>query len=794
LLKRARVRRRLFADQWRELEEEAPVEEGNEGEKKYYVQKYTIGIPPAEAILIEGTKPRFLQIIDGKAELSEKIPLAGNITLCPLDKWSYLSKEYEFSSLEEINTYVKRAKEETLDSLYDRVKSIWKKYVDADDFHIAICAADTLFTYFQDKLGMTHYLLFLGDNNVGKTNNVRVFQQLAYRPLYNISVTPANIYRSLGSLEEGQVTIVEDEIDSIEERDEKMTIYKAGYNAGTKVQRSDDTSSGRKSQSYYTYCFKAFTSEKQPDSIKAKGFNERVFVIKCSAGDPDHDISEVISAAGDEDYKLLLDELVDIRKVLLVYRLLHYSNPVPNVKLTIKNRDKQLCKPLIRLFRYTRAVRELKQSLSRLLSEKKERKANTVDARVYTALTGLAEKEVERERAQEQKQASLDKDTVILPFGSIWDALMKEVEGTTSPKNPRSMETAEYGLISQQSIGSILRDRFGCEDARDNKTKKLRFSRAKLEKLGTNYSSLDKIEIIEEASKTEGTGRSMGDQGDPGDQVTGGKSVFDSSRDIKNGSDCTVNHQNTQEEAKNTENIAGQEPTIESPSSTTGSPWSPGSPASSGSNLCLDTDPHEKRVASDITDLASLYKSDIQPVRTPDDVSDGKGKGKSQDRQDVGPVVQSNVTAIIVYKPEPRACLSEIDTVKVKTATATAKTADPVSVPVVDNQRPTGDQGIFPHNLDHDRWHILDGMLVLRCLFCKTFQTPIEYDMRVHLRDTHQKDLVTKLPLQGKGYDLNYRTQFAIDIMKQNEPQILYDHKTAKIVPIRPHRTTTELT
>ena len=213
--------------------------------------------------------------------------------------------------------------------------------MDADDFHITICAADIIFTYFHDKLGMTHYLLFVGDNNVGKTNNLRVFQHLAYRPLCDVSITPANIYRFLGSIEEGQGIILEDEIDNIDGQDEKMKIYKAGYMTGTKVSRNDDTSSGRRSQGYWTYCFKAFTSEKQPDSIKGKGFNERTFVIKCSAGSPEYDISEVVNPAGDETYKSFLDELIDKRKLLLIYRLLHYNDPLPDVKLSIKNRDKR---------------------------------------------------------------------------------------------------------------------------------------------------------------------------------------------------------------------------------------------------------------------------------------------------------------------------------------------------------------------------------------------------------------------------------------------------------------------
>jgi hypothetical protein len=84
----------------------------------------------------------------------------------------------------------------------------------------------------------------------------------------------------------------------------------------------------------------------------------------------------------------------------------------------------------------------------------------------------------------------------------------------------------------------------------------------------------------------------------------------------------------------------------------------------------------------------------------------------------------------------------------------------------------------------HDPQHILDGMLVLRCFFCKTFQTPIEYDMKVHLRNTHRMELVTKLPLRGKGFDMTYRTDFVIDIIKRGTPPDFYDHRTAKFVSL----------
>jgi hypothetical protein len=151
------------------ISEEEGNEDDNENKKKYYIQKYSNGdfdyiSGSAEAVLVGGI-PYFLQIVDGKPLLSKEITDIPDMVLKPLDRISYLSKEYSFQSIGQIDDYIKRAnEEETLDTLYQKVKSILEKYIDADKDHIAICAADTIFTYFQDRLGMTHYLLFVGDN------------------------------------------------------------------------------------------------------------------------------------------------------------------------------------------------------------------------------------------------------------------------------------------------------------------------------------------------------------------------------------------------------------------------------------------------------------------------------------------------------------------------------------------------------------------------------------------------------------------------------------------------------
>jgi len=92
-----------------------------------------------------------------------------------------------------------------------------------------IGTADTIFSYFVDRSSSTHYLLFVGDNEAGKSNNLTLFEHLAYRSLFSVSLTHANIYRSCGSFEEGQVTILEDQIDNMEAHAEKRQIYETGY-------------------------------------------------------------------------------------------------------------------------------------------------------------------------------------------------------------------------------------------------------------------------------------------------------------------------------------------------------------------------------------------------------------------------------------------------------------------------------------------------------------------------------------------------------------------------------------
>lgn len=513
---------RKFIDSVKGLLDGKEKEENDDEKKAYVICKYSQGIPLAEGILIKNI-PHFIQIentevgakIEGKSILSEKIPLS-DIDLLPPERTEYLSKEYAFESIDEVNYFIELAKKQTFDSLYQLIKSIWTKYVDIDEDFIVLCAADTIFSHFQDKMGMCHYLLIVGDNNTGKSNILLVFSYLGYRALYDTSITPANIYNFCGQLEEAQGMIIEDEIDDIDDNIEKKKLYKVGYKSGTKVTRMyDNNNSGNnnnnkrkisRQQAFLLYLFKVFASEKMPDKIKSKGFLERVIPLKSVSGDPQFDISEVVNDAGDEQLKELHKELLNTRKLLLMYRLLHYNDSFPNIELNIKNRYKQLTKPLIRLFQNTESVNEIINALSKYLIEKNEEKINSLDSALLFLIIDLVS----------------SKENSILYNEEIWQKVKTKYPGNEIEGKSYSYFSEEFATtISKTKIRNICENKFGAKEHRDPiKGRGLIFNQDKLNKLSANYSIINGIKIVNPQEKGEETTKRIYDTCDTCDTST----------------------------------------------------------------------------------------------------------------------------------------------------------------------------------------------------------------------------------------------------------------------------------
>jgi hypothetical protein len=452
-----------------------------------FIQKYSTPTTIAESVIVAGipyfalARPTDENNGTINITLEDSIPITDLIEYRPFQNEAYLNKPYSFKSREEFDLTIEKAKGERHDSLYKKVKYIWKKYIDADDFHISICAADTFFTYWQDKIGMTHYLFFVGNNNCGKSNNLTVLKFLAYRNFTSTDMTAANIYQFLGDKEEGQGTLCEDEADRIDEDRQKMAIHKNGYITGFPVSRID-TSFGRRQIKLNTYCFKAFAAEGFPDPFKAKGFNQRILEMQCYYGDPERDIAEVANPAGAEEFQYLLDELEETRNLLLAFRLLHFHEVIPDIKLNIKGREKQLFKPIISVFQNTETLAELLPVISNYVTQKREANDASFNAFLYRAIVDII-------RVQR---------TSTLPSRLIWDYVMSNLEATEIPGRNLSCETSEFGVISQKEVTQTLEHMFGAKNKKTEGTKHLVFNTAKLQRLGKVYDLSVQVEVLPE--------------------------------------------------------------------------------------------------------------------------------------------------------------------------------------------------------------------------------------------------------------------------------------------------------
>jgi hypothetical protein len=461
----------------------------NNNVKKDGIQKISNEKALAEAILI-GRKPR-LAIVDFSDLNNVRFPIMESLAY---DKDTRLVPEllsnrpYSFKNKEEFDSFIERAKNESLDSLFDRVLSIWNKYIDGDEFHLKLCAADTIYTYFQDRLGMTHYLFFVADNDAGKSNNLTLFNILGYRNLMTTTMTHANVYNFLGSREEGVGTICIDEIDNIEEYPEMMSILKSGYTKGFPVVRIIDSVHGRRQVKFFTYCFKAMAGERLPDELEARGYMQRTIVIKCLPGFPKHDISEVTDPAGAGEYQDLLDELNEVRKLLFCYRLVHFKDAIPNIKLNIHNREKQLFKPLLRLFQRTQTFDILKPVISKYIRERRMAKANSYHAFLYRMVRDLID----------SNHGSME-----LESSNIMNFFKANVDWKEIPFKPQSIETVEFGVVSQKRLIQTLKEVFHAEPPRRNgSNRRLVFKQNVLDRMKDTYEMDIEIQVDFETKET----------------------------------------------------------------------------------------------------------------------------------------------------------------------------------------------------------------------------------------------------------------------------------------------------
>jgi hypothetical protein len=379
-----------------------------------------------------------------------------------------------------------------MDSLYQKAKSIVQKYNDQDEHKLTLLTADIVWSYFQDKFSTTHYIAVVGDNGSGKSTVGDTFEALGYRVVNMTDPSAPNLFRVLGTIEAGQCTIVADEAEKLDKLPEIMSVLKTGYQIKgrvSRVNRNNDTQ-----QFFYTYCFKIIIAEKSPDQRNAKGVLDRTFVFTSYKGKPRYDIKEVLNPAGDRKRQELLNELTDFRKLMLIYRLIHFKDPIPDIDIEVDGRDKELCKPIIQLFYNTSVQKEIESALQKFLNLKNQRKENAIEAALFPIIINLV--------SIYGREVYASKIWEMITTGTI-------IQGKYDERKPNEYHSSDYGTIYRNTITNIICDKFGAERKRKNDGTVLMFDKEKLLKVGSVYNQRSSIQTklseYEDSSRREGS-------------------------------------------------------------------------------------------------------------------------------------------------------------------------------------------------------------------------------------------------------------------------------------------------
>jgi len=432
-----------------------------------------------ESVIIAGL-PYFIKyekesdkLLDVKEiEEPNRILRPENIEECPF-------RPYEFFNKEELDYYLKRAKEESIYSLYRRWKAIVTKYNDQDVCKLNLVVIDIVWSYFQDLFPTTHYFAVVGDNGSGKSSIGDTFEYGAYRGVNFTNPSASNIYRVLSTIEPGQCTLILDEVDTLEESSDMQSILKTGSRYGKRVPKTNTNS--WKQEYFYTYSLKILLAENSPNQWKSKGVLDRTFTSTTYPGNPPMLIEETTQPQGNLERQKLLDELDDLRKLTLVYRLLHFSDPIADIDIGVKGRNMQLTKPYIQLFYNTPVQKEVEDTLQIFLDEKNEKKSNSIEAALLPLIQDLLSKE------------SAKNDNRI-PVSRIWERIKTDIDGSSPTNKPDEFHT-DYGTLYRNTITKLIGDKFGATPTTigHNKTRALKFNLDKLRVMVRVYGGQVKI-------------------------------------------------------------------------------------------------------------------------------------------------------------------------------------------------------------------------------------------------------------------------------------------------------------
>jgi hypothetical protein len=458
------------------------------GKKIEYAHKYSKPLDKQgkkvlhEAVLFTDTDESMFIFYDRETASVKAIPYIEEKQriVKPLIK-EELYLPYLYSNLEEINScHVVRATTiSTYDTLYKQALSFVKLFTTQDKSRQVLIAADVIWSYFQDKFATCHYPSIYAKPGNGKSSIGQTYAATGYRAIVMTDPSAANVFRIFGSLEPGQCTLVLDEAEKIDTSSEMMTALKNGYDKDGRIFRINNNTGEQKV--FYCYGLKFILAEKSLKEWKAEGVIDRqlAWTSQRARTKYNDDIKKVMK----EEIKtprqqMIYDNILDFRKLLLIFRLLHFNDPLPELDIGVFGRDRELCEPLVRLFHNTEAQSEIVDCLQMFLDEKNEVKRNGIDEVVYAIVLELAPKYFYE-----------------IVVDQLWSALIEKLEGKGSynpdkdPSQKQKYEFSDFGLQYKSSISRNIKNTFAAKSKHTRAGNVLIFDKEKLASFARIHSS-----------------------------------------------------------------------------------------------------------------------------------------------------------------------------------------------------------------------------------------------------------------------------------------------------------------
>ncbi|HEX7179653.1 MAG TPA: hypothetical protein VF220_08005, partial [Nitrososphaeraceae archaeon] len=375
--------------------------------------------------------------------------------------------------------YLPLAKKLTIDEIYQKLKSYVKLFNDIDNNTLSLLSTNVVGSLFQDRLATVHYLFIVGGNGTGKSAFGDTFECLGYRVVNITNASEAFWYRVLGSVEYGQVTIVAEEIDKLDENSQIMNMLKTGYQPNAKVPRMNNDND--KMDFYNPFCFKILIAERSPREYKARGVLDRGFKINSYKGFPELKIKEIRNPQGNKLRQKILNEIMEFRKILLIYKLIHFKDTFVEVDIGLDGRDEELCKPLLQLFYALGASeeiqKEIEQTLQHFLNIKNKRKQNSREALIYPIVAN-----------------TISKYGLNIDSGIIWQEITDSLEGQRDEKNQNIFHSADYGDLYRSTIIGMITDKFGGEMDHKEKDNSIVINQEIFMRMGKQYDNTKGIQ------------------------------------------------------------------------------------------------------------------------------------------------------------------------------------------------------------------------------------------------------------------------------------------------------------